>query len=161
GHIFIADAGASVVREIVPSGTNWIATTVAGKAWNVGGADGTNGGARFYNPFGIAVDSTGILYVADTTNHTIRQVVHSSDNWVVLTISGFAGASGSTDGTNSEARFKNPRGIATGPSGNIYISDSMNSSIRKLARSGTNWVATTIAGLPGNIGASDGTNSDA
>ena len=46
-------------------GTNWVVTTIAGLAGNIGGADGTNNAARFYAPSGVAVDSGGNLYVAD------------------------------------------------------------------------------------------------
>lgn len=161
GNIFIADAASSVLREMTASGTNWLVTTVAGEPWYWGGADGTNASARFYNPCGIAVDPNETLYVADSTNQTIRKVTHTGTNWVVTTMAGLAGTSGSSDGTNSSARFKNPRGIASSRSGNIYVSDTMNHMIRKLTQSGTNWIVTTIAGLAGSSGTADGTNSNA
>ncbi|HWY75179.1 MAG TPA: hypothetical protein VN281_06160, partial [Verrucomicrobiae bacterium] len=123
--------------------------------------DGTNDSARFFNPCSITVDANGKLYVADSTNHTIRQVTQSGTNWIVTTIAGLAGTSGRVDGTNSNARFNTPQGIAVSRSGNIYVSDSLNDTIRELALTGTNWVVTTIAGLAGSSGGTDGTNSSA
>ena len=68
--------------------------------------------ALFNNPRGIAVDNNTNVYVTDLYNHTIRKLTPSGTNWVVSTIAGLAGSYGSADGTNSNARFNGPYGIA-------------------------------------------------
>src|SRR6266404_4688299 len=85
-------------------------TTLAGLAGVSGSTNGTNDSARFYYPAGITVDGSGNLYVAEILNHTIRKITPHGTNWVVRTIAGMAGVFGSTDGTNSEARFDHPNG---------------------------------------------------
>jgi hypothetical protein len=117
---------------------------VAGRSGTTGSADGTNGNARFNRPGGIAADAQTNLYVADWGNKTVRMITPVGTNWVVTTIAGLAGASGWLDGTNSDARFTGPSGVALDSLGNAYIAD--NYAVRKLSRSGTNWVVTTITG---------------
>ena len=135
-------------------------TTIAGRAGYSGSADGTNSAARFHLPIALAVDTVGSFYVADF-NNTIRKMTPAGTNWVVTTLAGEAGLSGSGDGTNSAARFNGPVGVAVDSAGNIYVVDGMNDAIRKVTPSGTNWVVTTLAGRPGSPGSQDGTNSDA
>ena len=135
--------------------------TLAGTAGSTGSADGTNNTALFSNPRGIAVDNHTNVYVTDMYNHIIRKLALSGTNWVVNTIAGQAGNSGSADGTNSNARFSGPYGITVDSGGNnIYVADKGNNTIRKLTPSGTNWVVSTIAGLAGNPGSTDGSNSN-
>ena len=76
-------------------------------------------------PLGIAVDSTGIVYVADTNNHTIRKIAAGG---VVTTLAGLAGSFGGTDGTGNAARFNSPRGMAVDGAGTLYVADTNNSS---------------------------------
>ncbi len=71
----------------------------------------------------MAVDSAGNVYVADLDNHTIRKVTPVGTNWVVTTLAGLAGSSGSADGTNSAARFNVPAGVAVDSAGNVYVAD--------------------------------------
>ncbi len=165
GNLYVADSGNDTIREITPSGTNWVVTTIAGTAEIGGFADGTNGSAQFNDPSGIAVDTNGILYVADAYNCTIREVAPSGTNWVVTTIAGTATNIdgmvpnyGSADGTNGAAQFSGPSSITVDGSGNLYVADTYNDTIRKIAPSGTNWVVSTIAGQVGNSGIADGTN---
>src|SRR5208337_1613687 len=73
------------------AGQTYNYTTIAGAAWVVGSTDGTNGNALFREPRGIAVDSHGNAYVADSYNHTIRKLTRSGTNWVSSTIAGLAG----------------------------------------------------------------------
>src|SRR5258708_35961383 len=88
-------------------------TTLAGQA-SIGSADGTGSAARFYGPAGVATDSSGNVYVADTSNHTIRKITPAG---VVTTLAGLAVNAGSADGTGSAAQFDYPSGVATDSSG--------------------------------------------
>ena len=106
--------------------------------------------ARFGYPTSVAVDSVGNIYVADTGNNIIRKV---TPDGMATTLAGLAGSSGSTDGTGSMARFNGTRGVATDSVGNVYVVDNFNSTIRKVSPVG---VVTTLAGLAGNRGSSDG-----
>src|SRR5437667_411080 len=97
--------------------------TIAGRAGTQGTADGTNSAARFNNPSGVALDGAGNVYVADWNNHTIRKITPVGTNWVSSTIAGLAGSPGSAGGTNSQARFNFPIGIAVDSGVNIYVAD--------------------------------------
>jgi len=158
GNLYVADTYNYTIRRVTSAG---VVTTIAGSPLSSGNADGTNSSAQFYMPMGVAVDTNGNVYVADTDNHTIRMLTPVGSNWVVTTIAGSAGNRGSTDGTNSTARFYWPYGVAVGPDGNVYVADSFSETIRKLTPVGTNWVVTTIAGKVGTRGSVDGTNSTA
>ena len=161
GNVYLPDAGNNTIRKITPVGTNWVVTTLAGKAGVAGSADGTNSDARFYLPTGLAVDTNGSIYVADGLNNTIRKVVQEGTNWVVTTLAGKAGVAGSADGTNSAARFNGPCYPGLDSAGNLYVPDVWNHTIRKVVQEGTNWVVTTLAGKAGVSGSADGTNSAA
>src|SRR5207248_4447854 len=126
------------------------------------------GAARFNLPAGIAVDSAGSLFVCDFANYTIRKLTRLGPDWVASTVAGSAGMPGTTDGTNSDARFGIFNGVASGPIGvtvdrlgNLFVADTWNFTIRKLTAVGTDWVVTTMAGVPGAPGYADGTGSDA
>jgi hypothetical protein len=108
--------------------------------------------AQFNGPWGLALDNQANVYVADTVNNTIRMVTPEGR---VTTLAGHAGGAGSTDGTNSKALFGNPSGVAVDLSGSLYVSEDLNHTIRKLTRSGTNWVVTTVAGAAGQAGYQD------
>lgn len=109
--------------------------------------------ARFNQPLGIARDSSGNLYVADSANHTIRKITPAGS---VTTLAGTAGASGSSDGTGAAARFSALKGIAVDGAGNVYVVD--NSAVRKVSALG---VVSTLAGAAGVLGDADGTGSAA
>ncbi len=157
-NIYVADSWNNTIRKVLPTGTNWLVTTIAGVAGASGYLDGPADAAQFSGPSGVAVDTVGNLYVADTLNHTIRLIGPSGS---VTTIAGFPGASGSADGMGPTARFNAPSGVAVGRSGTVYVADSQNSTIRRLTPSGTNWVVDTIAGAPLSIGSADGLGSKA
>jgi hypothetical protein len=161
GNIFVADFFSGIIRKMTPMATNWVVKTIAGTPYSFGSADGTNSDAGFNKPSGVAVDAQGNLYVADNFNHTIRRIAPSGTNWVVKTIAGLAGTDGIADGTNSNARFYYPRGVAVDAGGNLFVADTANDTIRKITPVGTNWVVTTIAGLARTNGVADGTNSNA
>jgi len=145
-NLYVCDTYNHTIRKITPAG---VVTTFAGTAGQSGSIDGTGSVARFYAPFGITIDSSGNLYVCDYSNHTIRKITPAG---MVTTIAGTAGASGITDGTGSAARFNHPIGITIDPSGNLYVCDFFNHTIRKITPSG---VVTTIAGTAGYAGLTD------
>ena len=105
------------------------------------------------------MDGSGAIYVTDTRNFTIRKLTPMGTEWVVTTIAGQAGISGSADGTNNDARFYYADALAIDPDGNLFVADTCNHTIRYVTRTGTNWVVRTIAGLAGVSGDVDGTNS--
>jgi hypothetical protein len=171
GDLYVADTFNNTVRKIKYVGGKWVVTTIAGQVGVFGSVDGTNTGAQFNNPGGITIDRRGDLFVTDVQNNSIRKLTPAGSNWVVTTVAGLGGnirdgralrpAYGSSDGTNSDARFFAPFGIAADSHDNLYVADYENSTIRKITRSGTNWVVTTIAGLAEVSGYVDGTNSAA
>ncbi|EEF57999.1 NHL repeat containing protein [Pedosphaera parvula] len=158
GNIYVADSGNHVIRKMAAVGTNWVVTTIAGLPGNPGSADGTNSAAQFYYPAAVAVDNSGNVFVADSANYTIRKIAPLGTNWVVTTIAGVPGYHGSSDGTNTDALFFYPEGLAFDSSGHLFVGDSSNNSIRKMTPVGTNWVVTTIAGSSPVSGSNDGTN---
>jgi hypothetical protein len=158
GNVFVADTFNSIIRQVTPGG---VVTTIAGRAGVAGSADGLGDAARFNYPQALAVDSAGTLYVADSDNGTIRKVAPVGTTWMVTTIAGRAGTSGSVDGTNSAARFAGPKGCGADRSGNIYVADNDGNTIRKVTPVGTNWVVTTLAGTGGKPGSVDGMGRDA
>jgi hypothetical protein len=127
-------------------------------AGNFGAADGTNSKARFNRPAVIALDSATNLFVTDSLNHTIRKITPGG---TVSTIAGLPGVWGSADGTNSAARFFQPHGIYAADAATLFVVDSGNQTLRKISAGGTNWVVSTVAGLPGTAGNADGTGAAA
>jgi sugar lactone lactonase YvrE len=125
-------------------------TTVAGTAGQTGTADGTGAAARFNAPAACVADGAGNLYIADSGNLTIRQIVLATG--VVTTIAGAAGQSGNVDAAGAAARFGSPAGLAFA-AGALYISDAGNATIRKMVLAGG--AVTTIAGTGAN-GSADG-----
>ena len=148
GNIYVADAINQTIRKITPSG---VVSTFAGSAGSIGSANGTGSAARFHEPFGVATDSSGNVYVADTFNNTIRKITPGA---VVTTLAGSAGNSGSTDGTGSNARFNSPYGLTVDSGGNVFVADTNNHTIRKVTSAGA---VTTFAGSAGNSGTANGT----
>ena len=153
GLLLLAAAGAPL-RAQSDYATPYAFALLAG-AGTSGSTDGTGLGARFDNPFGVALDSGGNLYVADKGNHTIRKVTSGG---VVTTVAGLAGSVGSTDATGTDARFNQPTGVAVGPEGDIYVADSANDAVRRISTDGA---VTTLSGTAGSGGSTDGTGSAA
>ena len=152
GSLIVTDNANATIRSITPAG---VVTTLAGSTTLRGNGNGTGTAATFSSPVGVARDSAGTFFVADSTNHTIRKITTGA---VVTTLAGSAGQTGSTDGTGSAARFNNPTHVAADPSGNIIVADTTNNLIRKVTPAG---VVTTLAGVNGVSGTSDGTGSAA
>jgi hypothetical protein len=153
GNLFVADTNNNKIRKITPAG---VVTTVAGSS-AAGYTDATGTAARFYRPFGITIDSSGNLFVADYNNHKIRKITPAG---VVTTVAG--SSAGDTDATGTAARFDGPIGITIDSSGNLFVADASNHKIRKID------LAAELTGTPscsdmGNhsveVVASDGTDS--
>jgi serine/threonine protein kinase/sugar lactone lactonase YvrE len=152
GNVYVADTGNNTIREISPNGT---VSTLAGVSGTHGSADGMGSEARFWAPFGIAVDRSGNVYVADTANNTIRKITPQG---VVSTLAGLAGHPGSQDDIGTNARFRNPWGVAADDAGNVFVADMSNDTIRKITPAG---VVTTLAGQAGMTGSEDGSGGQA
>jgi sugar lactone lactonase YvrE len=147
GNVLVADAWTHVIRRVDRAGRLSI---VAGLPGVSGSVDGPVGSARFNAPEGVATDPEGAVYVADTANHTIRKIM----NGVVTTVAGRAGLADAVDGSGSVARFNRPSGIRCDSRGRLWIADSGNHAVRLLA----DGFVETVAGLPGNVGSTDGSN---
>jgi sugar lactone lactonase YvrE len=134
GIIYVADAGNNRIRKIDTSSN---VTTLAGSG-TPGSANGQGTAAQFYQPFGVAVDSAGIVYVADSGNHRIRKIDRSSN---VTTLAG--STVGCNNGPGTAAQFNYPWGVAVDSAGIIYVADNANNRIRKIDTSSN---VTTLAG---------------
>ncbi|HVU36637.1 MAG TPA: NHL repeat-containing protein, partial [Opitutaceae bacterium] len=145
--LIVADTYNHIIRQITPAG---IVTTIAGGPGSPGSIDGAGPSARFRYPYGVAVDGSGNIYVADETNHTIRKITPTG---VVGTLAGLALTPGSDDGAGSLARFRAPSSLVIDSAGNLIVSDSGNNTLRKVTPDGA---VTTIAGLAGAAGSADG-----
>jgi sugar lactone lactonase YvrE len=135
GIVYIADTNNARIRKIALNG---YVSTIAGDG-NLAFNDGPGATARFNYPMSITVNSSGILYVADTYNHRIRKI---ELNGVVSTFAG-DGNSAFNDGPGTSARFSAPQGISLDSTGNLYVGDTGNHRIRKIE---TNAVVSTLAG---------------
>ncbi|WP_338761176.1 NHL repeat-containing protein [Massilia sp. METH4] len=135
GLVYVADGGENNrIRTIAPDGT---VATLAGS--REGFADGKGAAALFHTPSALALDHLGNLYVADTGNHAIRKVAADG---TVTTLAG-NGSPGFADGKGDAARFDGPVGIAVDDAGIVYVADTYNDRIRRIAPDGA---VTTIAG---------------
>lgn len=127
GNVFVSEFGNHTIRKISPDG---VVTTLAGVSGVAGSDDGVGYAAKFNNPAGLAIDGAGNLYVVDNGNRTIREITAAG---VVSTLAGSASVVGATDGLGAAASFKDPYGITVDSSGEIYVTDCGNNTIRKLS----------------------------
>ena len=136
GNLFFADSSNHRIRKVTPGG---VITTVAGGGF--GGDNAPAVGARLLFPLGVAVDSGGILYIADTFGHRVRKV---SVSGTITTVAGNGSPGFSGDsGPATSASLYGPTSLALDPSGNLFIADAYNNRIRKVSPSG---IITTVAG---------------
>lgn len=152
GDMVVADSSNDSIRKLTTSGMVY---TLAGQPGTIGCLDGFGDNAQFNNPSAVAEDAAGNIYVSDSGNDVIRKITPSR---VVSTLAGSAGNAGSADGNGAAARFWNPQGLAVDGTGNIYVADTGNNTIRKISPMGQ---VTTIAGLPGSTGSADGSGPQA
>jgi hypothetical protein len=161
GKVFVSEPFNQTIRSVTLRDTNWVVRTLAGKAGTKGTNDGEADVARFNQPWGLAAEINGDLFIADAGNHTIRKLTKIGGKLFVTTIAGKPGKSGVADGANNSARFNFPRGIALDPATNLFVADTGSHTIRKIVPRGTNWIVTTIGGLATIRGYTDGIGDDA
>ena len=150
GNLYITDRSGSRIRK-VEAGTGTI-STIAGTGGRFGHGYGGDGGpateAKLRYPIGVAVDGAGNVYIADVLNSRVRKVDASTGTISTIAGTGRFGYSGD-GGPATEAMLAHPQGVAVDTSGDVYIADTLNFSIRKVdACTGT---ISTIAGT-GMIG---------
>jgi hypothetical protein len=142
GNVYVADTGNNIIRKIAP-----------GSGATVGGVV-TTFATGFDSPEGITCDSSGNVYVADTFDSVIDIITPAG---TVTTLAGTSGSAGTSDGTGPDAQFSLPIGIAVdSTTGDIFVGDTVADTIRKVTQAG---VVTTIGGVPGSNGSTNGTGS--
>jgi sugar lactone lactonase YvrE len=143
GNLYIADSNNQVIR-FVSAATGTITTIAGNGTQGYSGDGGVATGAELSAPAGVAVDSAGNLYIADTSNNVIRQV--SAATGTIATVAGTANGAGYSGdgGPATSAELANPQGVAVDSADNIFIADTYNVVIRVVSAStGT---ITTVAG---------------
>jgi hypothetical protein len=150
GNIYVAESDYSIIRKITPAG---LVTTIAGDTTGVAGdTDGPAFTATFNYPTDVAVDANNNIYVCDGPNNKIRKITPAG---IVSTLAG-SGTAGNANGAGAIASFDGAYGIAVDASGNVYVADQYNHSIRKITPAG---VVSTFAG--GTQGYLDGSGTAA
>jgi hypothetical protein len=141
GNLYIADLNNNVVRKVDLAG---IITTVAGDGeQGYSGDGGTATDAQLDSPAGVAVDTKGNLYIADTHNHCIREVSGGTITTIAGTgVGGFSGDGGAA----ASAMLNQPTALAVGPDGSLYVADTDNHRIRKIVFGSSDTTITTVAG---------------
>ena len=140
GNLYIVETNNCVIRKVA----NGAITTVAGNGtFGTSGDNGAATSAQLATPWGVAVDSAGNIYIADTGSSRIRQV----SNGVITTVAG-GGTTLGDNGPAVAAQLNEPYGVALDSAGNLYIADTNNNRIRKVASA----IITTIAGGGTSLG---------
>jgi len=129
GNIYVTDAAKHIIMKIAEDGTISALAGLSGTSGNNGVTQVTCANARFNYPTGICCDKNGDLYIADTHNNQIRKI---SNNKVTVVAGAANGASGTTDGSGSTARFNDPYDVDIDFAGNLYVADTGNNTIRKI-----------------------------
>ncbi len=145
GNIYIADSNNNRIRKVTPAG---VISTVAGTG--IEGFSGDGGpatSAQINNPFAVATDAAGNLYIADTSNHRIRKVDTAG---MITTVAGTTQGFSGDGGPATSAQFNRPSDLTFDGAGNLYISDTNNLRIRKVTvsnkRDGTGNISTVAGG---------------
>jgi hypothetical protein len=142
GNVFIADYSGQRVREVVKS-TGIIITVAGNGTAGYTGDGGPATSAELYAPYGVAVDSNGNLFIADSNNQRIREVVKATGK--IITFAGIGAAGyGGDNGPAAAARLYNPSGVAVDQSGNVFIADTSNYRVREVTQA--TGLITTVAG---------------
>jgi streptogramin lyase len=106
---------------------------LAGSPGIPGWTDAKGDNVHFRNPWSVAVDKKGAVYVADKDNFVIRQITADGR---VTTLAGKPGVPGFADGNREAARFRDPHGIAVDLFGNVYVADTANEAVRRISKTG-------------------------
>ncbi len=152
GDLLVTDYGSNVIRKIAAVTTAPTVSNFAGDPATRGSANGTGSAALFNYPRGVATDSAGNTFVADSLNHMIRMVTPAG---VTSTVAGLPGQIGGigTDGPVASARFNNPAGVAVTADGNtVYVADYANNAIRMINGGNVSTIADTGDGVAGPRG---------
>ena len=148
GNLYVSDSRNGLIRRIDSSGA---VTTLAGNAQDRTHVDGVGLAARLVSPVGLALIGNQWLAITDISTHTVR--VLDLMSMALTTIAGSPGSYGSADGAGATARFESPYGISSNLAGEFLVSDSGNSTIRRVTLAGA---VTTLAGQPLPSGHIDG-----
>ena len=136
GNVYVADTGNHQVRKVDAEG---MITPVAGTGGLGDGGPATK--ARLLDPKGLAVDTDGTLYIADTGNNRIRKM---DTDGIITTFAGTGErGDGGDGGAATRAQLRAPYGVAVGPDGSVFITDTFNNRVRKVDTEG---IITTFAG---------------
>ncbi len=157
--LYVTDSSNCTIRKIDLSASAAV-STLAGNGI-CGYTNGASAVSQFYGPTGITTDGASFVYVADTVNNNVRRVDVSTGETTLVAGGNFTlpqSGAGSTDGTHLNARFNWPFGIATDGT-NLYVTDSRNHTIRKIVIA--TGIVSTIAGIAGVSGSTDGTGPNA
>lgn len=152
GRLLLADSGNHLLREIDPTAAT--VSTLAGQLGYSASVEGERLALRFEDPYALAVDATGQLFVADASDHAVRVVTPEGRGRV---LAGLPGRYGWADGAAEQARFFKPLGLALGADGSLFVADSGNHRIRRVAPDGR---TSTLAGS-GQRGYRDGAAASA
>ncbi|MEU1289864.1 RICIN domain-containing protein [Kitasatospora sp. NPDC005856] len=153
GILHIADAGNNRIRKVAADGT--ISTVAGTGAAGFGGDGGPAEKAQLDSPFWVVVDGAGVLHIADYNNDRVRKV---SADGMISTVAGTGAAGfGGDGGPADKAQLNRPHGLALDAAGTLYIADSLNHRVRKVAADGTisTLAGTGAAGFGGDGGPAD------
>jgi uncharacterized protein (TIGR03437 family) len=151
GNVYIAEPVDGRIREVTTS-NSFINTIIGNGTLGYSGDGGPAGNAQLWLPSGVAVDSAGNVYIADTVNNRVRKVTSNT----ISTIAGNGGLSYSGDGgPAAKAQLNRPQAVAVDAAGNYYVVDTGNNRVRKVSANGaiTTFAGNGTAGFGGDGGA--------
>ncbi|MBX3739268.1 MAG: immunoglobulin domain-containing protein [Candidatus Didemnitutus sp.] len=152
GRTLVVDATNHTVFQI---GADNVATMLAGSSQQAGSSDGSAANARFNQPRGVGLLTDGTILVADSGNALVRAI---ATDRIVRTFAGSVADRGWADGTGVAATFSTPAALAVDATGNLWLADAGNHTVRRIAPDGA---VTTWAGAGGVRGDNDGPRGSA